>query len=192
MLMPGVLHSEADTLHYIKVHFLHGSKPGKGHKGAEMKYFGGLHGGHVTIEVDSTDYGFNPSGRFHIFPHKHKRHSAWVSSFTAGMPVYSEGNKVTTIIIPLHTKQYTGIRKVLTTYDEKTPYDYAFFGMRCAAAVEDVLGQIGVLRDKTKFRNVCSTFYPKKLRRRLLELAEEKKWKVERQEGRKTRKWEND
>jgi len=184
--------SQTDTSHIIKIHFLYGSKPKKNYKGSEAKYFGGLHGGHVSIEVDSIDYGFVPNGRLHIFPHKRKRHSAFISSNTQGLPVYPDDYKVVIISIPVTQKQYIEIKKILSHYDKIAPYDYAFFGMRCAAATEDVLGQIGILKDKTKLKGVRTTFYPKKLRRRLIKLAEEKGWKLERTTGRKTRKWEKE
>ena len=184
--------AQTDTARLIKVHFLYGSKPGEGHKGTEARYFGGLHGGHVSIEVDSIDYGFVPAGRLHIFPHRNYRHSAYVSSATYGMPVYPADMKVVTIVIQVRQQQYDQLKKTLTAYDSCAPYDYAFFGMRCAASTEDVLGQIGLIRSKSRLWSVCSTFYPKKLRRRLLKMAAEKQWQVIFQEGRPSRKWEKD
>jgi hypothetical protein len=51
----------------ITVHFLYGSKPAKGNKNAETKWFGGKKGGHVTIETGDSIVGFQPGGKCHVF-----------------------------------------------------------------------------------------------------------------------------
>ncbi len=70
--------AQSDTL-FIKVNFLYGSKPLKEFKNSETKHFGGIHGGHVSLELDNLDYSFGTSGTFHIFAHK-KRRSEIMSS----------------------------------------------------------------------------------------------------------------
>ena len=188
-----LVQSQTDTSHFIKVHFLYGSKPLKKFKGkTEMKYFGGMHGGHVTIEVDSIDYGFSPSGRVHMISHPGKHHSQYDGKHTHNQPPYPKGYKVTTFIIPVTEEQYTQIQKIESSYCAKPPYDYAFIGMRCAASAEDILGQLGIVRKKKRFGNVFTTFYPKKLRKRMFKLAKQKNYKIVTQEGRPTRKWEKD
>lgn len=77
-------------------------------------------------------------------------------------------------------------------YLEKSPYDYAFFGMRCASAAYDVLGQLEIVKPHSNFSTVCKNFYPKKLRKKLLRLAKHNSWKITRKPGRPSRKWEKE
>ncbi|MFL5763401.1 MAG: hypothetical protein ACJ77K_05610 [Bacteroidia bacterium] len=182
--------AQSDT---IKVHFLYGSKPLRKYKKTELTYFGGLHGGHVTIEVDSIDYGFSPADRVHIFSHGKSKHSQFTGAYTHHQPPYPEGNKLVTFYIPITAEQYQQIKKIEADYCANVPYDYAFFGMRCSASAEDILGQIGILkRKKRNLKIVRTNFYPKKLRKRMFRLAREKNYRVVMQEGRKSRKWESD
>jgi len=185
-------HAQADTGYFIKVHFLYGSKPLKKYKNTEAKYFGGIHGGHVSIEVDSTDYGFVPEGKFHIFNHRRSCHSAFITRPTHNHDPYTDKDKVTTFIIPVTAEQHYELLLLVSDYCSKVPYDYAFFGMRCAAASQDVLGKIGVVKPRGRLSGIYSTFYPKKLRRRMFRLAKEKHYKVISREGRTTRRWESD
>lgn len=187
-----VLIGQTDTTHFIKVHFLYGSKPLKKYKSTEMKYFGGIHGGHVTIEVDSIDYGFSPSGRVHLFSQNRNCHSQFDGKHTHNKEPYPKGNKVVSFIIPVSKAQYDQIHTIQTCYCSKVPYDYAFFGMRCAASAEDILGQIGIIKKKKRLGNIYTTFYPKKLRKRLFKQAEKKNYTIIKQDGRPTRKWETD
>lgn len=184
--------SQTDTLHLIKVHFLYGSKPLPKYKGAEKKFFGGLHGGHVSIELDSIDYGFSPHGKFHIISHRNKRHSIFHGEPASTTRPYQNGNKVASICIPITTEQYNALKQITCNYCNKQPYDYAFLGMRCAASTQDVLSQIGIVEKRGKLKNICTTFYPKKLRKRMFKLAKEKNYTILYKEGRKSRKWERD
>ncbi|WP_338814872.1 hypothetical protein V9L05_06675 [Bernardetia sp. Wsw4-3y2] len=47
---PFLSYSQDTT--FLKVHFLYGSKPLKSDKNTEQKWFGGILGGHVGIEVE--------------------------------------------------------------------------------------------------------------------------------------------
>ena len=186
--------SQTDSSHTIKVHFLYGSKPLKKYKNkTEMNYFGGIHGGHVTIEVDSIDYGFSPTGRVHLVSHNRNCHSQFNGKHTHNQPPYPKGYKVVSFTIPVSEKQYNQLNKIHVDYLTKPPYDYAFFGMRCSAATEEILGQIGILKKKKRNSKIVRTnFYPKKLRKRMFKLAKEKNYTIVKQEGRTTRKWEKD
>ena len=157
-----------------------------------MKYFGGMHGGHVTIEVDSVDYGFSPSGRVHMISHPKKYHSQYDGKHTHNQPPYPKGYKVTTFIIPVTEEQYTQILKIESNYCAKPPYDYAFIGMRCGAAAYDVLAKIGVLKKFGRVKTYMKIFYPRKLRKRLIKKAKKNNWKLIREEGGNRRKWEGD
>lgn len=185
------LHAHSDTTHIIKINFLYGSKPIKKYK-TEKKAFGGIHGGHVSIEVDSCDYGLSREGKVHIFPHKNKYHGVYRVCRTQGAPVYPVGLKAVTFIIPLSPQQFNQLNQLNQDYSQQTPYDYAFFGMRCAASAQYILGEIGILKKRNRFVTILTTFYPKKIRKRLFKVAKEKNYKTIFQEGSTTRKWEKD
>jgi hypothetical protein len=190
--IPCLVYGQTDTSHTIKVHFLYGSKPLHKYKKTEAKFFGGLHGGHVSIEVDSIDYGFVPVTHFHVFSHRKNLCSGFIQKQTHGKFPYPQGSKFVSFVIPVSTDQYEKIKLILSNYCEQSPYDYAFLGMRCAAATQDVLGQTGIVERHKRFSNIFHTFYPKKLRKRIFKLAKKNHYKMIRQEGRLTRKWEKD
>lgn len=181
-----------DTFHFIKVHFLYGSKPLRKYKDSEDRVFGGIHGGHSTIQVDDIDYGFEPAtNRVHIFSRKEFK-SDFVDKRLNGANLYRKDSKTVTFIIPINDSQYQEINRIHKSYCDTTPYDYAFFGMRCAAATQDILGQIGVVKKKKRRANIATTFYPKKLRKRLFKLAKKYNYQIIKNEGEQTRKWESD
>ena len=185
-------YSQSDSTRFIKVHFLYGSRPKKDFKTTEYKYFGGLHGGHVSIQVGNIDYGFEPTDKVHTISHKHHYKSNFVDNIVNGEMRYDTTSKVTTFIIPLTIEQYNKLNQINQNYCKNTPYDYAFFGMRCASTAQDILGQIGVVRKRKRFNNIVTTFYPKKLRKRLFKLAEKNNYTVVKRSGRPSRKWEKD
>jgi len=177
----------------IKVNFLYGSKPDRHYKNKEIKYFGGLHGGHVSIGIDTTVVGFGRYNGFHIFSHKHNMKGIFkIESINCFMQdtVYC---KYTTFQIALKDSQYYKLKTVINNYlYTKTPYDYAFFGMRCASAAYDILSQIGIFEIKSRWGNILSNFYPKLLRKKMFTLSEQNNYIVTKQPGRISRKWEND
>lgn len=184
--------AQADSSHYIKVNFLYGSKPLRAYKSTEPKTFGGLHGGHVTIQTGDLDYGFRRTNKHtHIFPNK-KRASVFTVRELNGKSRYASDRKTVSFIIPVSRQQYDALNLIHRDYCDSTPYDYAFFGMRCTAATQEILGEIGVLKKRTRFFNIITTFYPKRLRKRIFRLAEAGGFEVIKTEGRPTRKWERD
>lgn len=199
LLVCGILLAcdlHADTI-YIKVHFLYGSKPKREFKDTERDWFGGIHGGHVGIEVDSNYIiDFVPAGTFHVFGHHNNRHSRFatstVKSFWGTFGSDSQDVKRTTVIIPINARQKAQLDSIALAYTSDAPYDYAFFGMRCAAAAYDVLARIGVTEQHSRCGTWRRNFYPKRFRKRLLKEAEEKGWSVRRTEGCDTRVWESD
>ena len=120
------LFSQSDSL-ILKVHFLYGSKPAKHYKKTESKYFGGLHGGHVTIELENIDYGFSPSGKVHIFAHKKNYHGAFGFYDTQGKEPYTNEEKYAIVKIPISKNDAIKVKEIFEKYLELTPYDYAFF-----------------------------------------------------------------
>lgn len=177
----------------ITVHFYYGSKPARGYKKTESHYFGGIHGGHVSLQIDSTVFSFVPAGMpVHIFAHRNKRQSTYISDQAASFLNDTDGCKFTSITFPISDSQYTVIQNLKTLYLDSTPYDYAFFGMRCAAAAYDVLGQAGVVKKRNNFTNVCRNFYPKRMRKRLIRRAKREQLQMVQHDGRKSRRWEKD
>ncbi len=174
----------------IKIHFLYGSKPKKEFKPAERKAFGGIHGGHVTIEVDGMEYGFNPTGiPVHIFPRKKMR-----SDFTE-TPVLERIDgvqKTTTFQLSLSYEQYILLKERIVSYCSEAPYDYAFFGMRCASSTREILEELGYFKNVKNFGSIRRAFYPKRLRKEMFKLAYEKGLVMSSTKGRDTRKWEKD
>lgn len=182
----------SDSL-FVKVHFVYGSKPKSAFKKTEAKQFGGIHGGHVYLELENKiiSYGTN-NGKWHIFPHKSK--SAGRYRIDKDLKWHGDTGKlkITTIVIPITEEQVLKFKKTEKEYFEQTPYDYAFLGMRCAAGAYDVLSKAEVCKCKSRFGIISKNFYPKRLRVKLLKRAQKEKWEVLRQEGRITRKWERD
>ena len=176
----------------LKVHFLYGSKPRKAFRESEEKYFGGIHGGHVTIEVDGMIFGFSPKDGFHYISHYRHRLSSFSERECKEWSKDTASRKYTSIIIPISLDDYLKLKSIRENYLKNTPYDYAFLGMRCAAATADVLSQISIGKKRSKAGLVLHNFFPQPLRRRMLYLASIKKYTVVKHEGRVSRKWENE
>lgn len=192
----SILSYSQDTT-YLKVHFLYGSKPLKKYKDTEQKWFGGILGGHVGIEGDSSKIvNFLPNGKFHWFTKKDKRHSTYavhsVKNFYSILGGNPDSVKKAIIYIPITGLQMQKFDSITTVYLTQTPYDYALFGMRCGAAAHDILGQLGILNNYSYSKTYKKIFYPKKLRKRLFKKAINNGWKIARQDGSIKRKWEQD
>ncbi len=178
--------------HILKVLFRYGSRPARGFEKVEKYDFGGIHGGHVCLGIDSVVIGFDSPNGFHIFPRKKNNKGFWVREEEADFMKDTIKKKYAIVQIPISDAQYLLLHTILAEYIKNPPYDYAFFGMRCASATYDVLSQIGLLEQKTYCRNIKSNFYPKLFRRKILRLAKKHGYKITRLKGRKTRQWEED
>lgn len=181
----------------IKVHFLYGSKPARGYESVEKPWFGGKLGGHVGIEVNHNQVvSFLPKGEYHVFPKDYERHSVFITTtrkhFWETFGGNSEDMKKVTIHIPVTEEQFMKLDSIHQAYMENTPYDYAFFGMRCGAATYELLSQIDILAVKKLKKVSNKIFYPRRLRKQLLALAKENGWKIEKEKGTERRKWEED
>lgn len=187
----------AQDTSYLKVHFLYGSKPLKKYKHTERKWFGGVLGGHVGIEGDSNKIlNFLPKGKFHWIPKKNDKHSTFAEhnydNFYAILDSNSDRVKKTIVYIPITPQQKKKFDSIATEYLREPPYDYAFLGMRCAAAAYEILGQLKIVQPYSDFVTSKKIFYPQKLRKRLLKKAKENGWRVVKQEGSPRRKWDHD
>ncbi len=185
-----------DTV-YLKVHFLYGSKPKKEYAATEAKWFGGLLGGHVGIECDSNQIlNFLPQGEFHKIAKANDRHSTFAlhafDDFYSILGGHSKDAKKTIIYIPISPAQKQKLDSIKVAYLERTPYDYAFIGMRCGAAAYDILGQLNILPSHQVVKTMKKAFYPQLLRTQLLKKATENGWKITREAGTIKRIWEID
>ena len=182
---------------FIKVHFLYGSKPLKKYKNTEKKWFGGVLGGHVGIESeDEQILNFLPKGDFHWFARKKNRHSTYVlhsiDDFYAILGGEPDKVKKAIVYIPVTMQQKQQFDSLSYQYLQKTPYDYALFGMRCGSGTYEILGKLGVLPNFSYWKTRRKIFYPKKLRKRLFKVATKNNWKIMRKKGSDRRKWEKD
>lgn len=173
----------------IRLHFLYGSVPAKGYEKTEPKLFGGLKGGHVSIEANDRVLDFLP-GNCPILPENGKPSGG----FRINKAVYwdTSSTKWVMVKIPLTRAQLESLETIYHSYTEETPYDYAVFGMRCAAASYDVLSEIGLFKKVPEKFNMVKNFYPKLFRKRILKWAEKNNYPVIYHPGRPTRKWESD
>lgn len=182
---------------FLKVHFLYGSRPWKEFKDTEEKWFGGVLGGHVGIEADSSRIvNFLPQGSFHVFKKEKDRHSTYAVHDEAGFYGILGGDpdsvKKAIIYIPVTVQQKQRFDSIVAAYLIQTPYDYALFGMRCGAAGYEILGQLDIVKSYSRKKVAKKIFYPQKLRKRLLKKAAANGWTVVRQEGSPKRRWEKD
>jgi hypothetical protein len=186
----------------VRVLFIYGSYPAKGYKKTERKWFGGIYGGHVGLEIapDSV-LGFRSTEYpCHFFPHR-RFSSIWEIKTLYRMwetfPPHNykvEELKRVVFTIPVTKTQKHKIDSLAIRYLKKTPYDYATAGMRCASATYDILAKSGLFKEYGS-----STWWkiltPKDLRTILFKKArspEGESWKVYQYPGSKRRVWEND
>jgi len=185
-------YSMAQQPHFMQVFFLYGSKPAPGYEKLESPAFGGIHGGHVSIGIDSFDVCFHHVNGYHIFPTRKNLKGAYEQIRITDFLKDTSSYKYTVFKIPIDSSQYSRLENTLTGYLRSTPYDYAFWGMRCAAATYDMLSHAGFFKPRSRFGMMCSNFYPRLLRKKLFRLAKEKHYTVNYQNGRKSRIWEDD
>jgi len=195
MLLPCI--ARCNDTAYIKVLFLYGSKPAKGFKQQEPKWFGGMLGGHAGIEgAQDSVLSFVPNGKFHWVAKKSKLHSRYIidteKEFWQILGGHEDSVKKAIVVIPLTTAQKQKFDSIQQAYLQNTPYDYALIGMRCGAAAYDILAQLDVLKQYGYKKTYSKIFYPQKLRKRLFALAEKNSWAIIRHAGSSRRKWEGD
>jgi hypothetical protein len=178
--------------HLLKVFFRYGSIPEVGYEYVEYAETGGLHGGHVSLGMDSLEIGFSNIGRVHIFPDTETPTGLFYWEYLKDFEDQVADKKYVTYLVPITDQQYTWLRTILMTYLDNPPYDYAFFGMRCASATYDILSQIGLFDRKNRTANIISNFMPRLFRSKMAELARKNGYTVVRVKGRKTRIWEED
>jgi hypothetical protein len=184
--------SFAQETHLLKVYFRYGSIPEIGYEYIEYQEIGGIQGGHVSLVLDSLEIGFTNDNKIHVFARKDLIKGIFYWTYLKDFEDQVAGKKYTTFLVPLTDGQYHKLKTILLEYIADPPYDYAFFGMRCASATYDVLSQVGLFEPKKRVVNIISNFYPRLFRRKMSELARKNGYTVIRVKGRKTRIWERD
>lgn len=180
----------------IRVQFLYGSRPAKKYRDTEKKWFGGVLGGHVGIEADSGRfYSFEVHGKNKLFagrPDNSIFRVETADQFWAVMKTQEDSIKKTTVVIPVTPVQIQKLDSIAAAYQRQVPYCYAVFGMRCGASTYDLLAQIGIFPHYSHFKTCLKIFYPRKLRKRVISMAEKNNWTILHSEGTPKRKWEKD
>jgi len=185
----GSANDSTTTTYLIKLNFLYGSKPAKGFKSTESIYFGGLKGGHVSIEAGGRVLDFMP-GNNPLLP----KNSNPSGGFRLNNSIYwdTTSSKWAFVYVPVTAEQYNKLQLLFDSLSAGTPYDYAIFGMRCAAASYDVLSMIGLFPEMPANKNIAAHFYPKLLRKKIIKWAEKNNYTIQKHEGRPSRIWESD
>ena len=182
----------------IKVHFLYGSIPRLAYRKTEWRSSGGIMGGHVGIELaPNCIMDFMPVGRVHWVARRQNKRSKFAvrtnpDDFWSISGGHSAHVKKATVVIPVNAAQKQVLDSIFTAYTTNTPYDYAFIGMRCAAATHDVLSQMGIMPTYGPHKIYFKIFYPERLRKRLLNKARQENWTVLYQKGSERRRWDRD
>jgi hypothetical protein len=188
--------AQSDSI-IIKVHFLHGSKPKFKFRHEEDRWFGGILGGHAGIEYEPNKIiNFQPKARFHLFAHPSLINSRFSVHDTLSFYEILGGGyssvKKTAVTLRISAQQKARLDSVVLAYSIRSPYDYAFFGMRCGAAAYDLLAQAGVVKHYSFSKTWSKLFYPRKTRRRLEKLARSNGYTVQKVPGSEKRIWEKD
>lgn len=175
----------ADT---VKILFVYGSKP-LNH--GESRWFGGIHGGHVSVSYNNHFVSFVPNGKFRVFPRR-KAVSAFVEEYEGQFVFDTTDSRYLMVSIPVTAAQRRALDSVCKARLDSAEYEYGFFGMRCASAAYDVLSASGIVRSRGRTSCVIRYFYPKKLRKYMLKMANRNSWPMFFRWGRDTRRWESD
>src|SRR5688572_4360940 len=100
-----IFYAQSHDSAMMNIHFLYGSKPKWKYRNVEQKEFGGLHGGHVTLQVNGFDYGFERSGGFHVFSRSKKYKSKFSFVPVDSIKEKHRDKKTATFLIPLSDAQ---------------------------------------------------------------------------------------
>jgi hypothetical protein len=177
----------------IRIHFIHGSFPKKNCEDQRIRV-GGLLGGHVEIEVDSLVFGFEfeHPNQIHIFSKEDP--ALYNSTFTKKTKAFwlqeTEFDKMTSIYIPVSAAQKETLLSKLHRQHLQAPYDYSFFGMRCASSTYEDLVEIGIFSQKSRRQYILNAFYPRLFRNKMWKWANKNNLEVVLKSGIECRVWE--
>jgi hypothetical protein len=155
---------------------------------------GGLLGGHVEIEVDSLVFGFEFEDPNHIHLLSKKDPGSYNSKFTKKTKTFwlqeTSLDKMTSVYIPVTETQKETLLNKLQQHHLEVPYDYSFFGMRCASSTYEDLAEIGIFPLKSRRQYILNAFYPRLLRNKLWSWANKNNLEVVLKSGIECRVWE--
>ncbi|MFM6984198.1 MAG: hypothetical protein ACKOXF_08690 [Chitinophagaceae bacterium] len=180
--------NEAEARDTLKVLFVYGSRPAS--KG-EDKWFGGLHGGHVSISYQKGFVSFVPKVGIQIFKRK-KINSKFTLEYGDYFVFDTIDSRYLIISIPIDSLARIRLDSVINRYLIESPYPYAFFGMRCASAAADLMQKSSIISTKERKPLWRKYFYPRLLRRELIKMARQNAWPMYYRPGRSSRRWEKD
>lgn len=202
LLSVSVLSASAQT-DSVRVLFIYGSRPAAAHRDTEPRWFGGIRGGHVGLQIGpdsvlnfrSTVY--HPCHRFPRSKPRNYRDTFEIRSLHASWEIFPphryniDSLRRAIVVIPLTAAQRAALENTFRRYQAHPPYDYATFGMRCASATYDMLQEAGLVPFH-RHHNWVRFFAPRAFRRTMFRLAKEKGWVVYRFKGGSSRVWEKD
>ncbi len=172
----------------VLVLFVYGSKP---LTSGEEKWFGGIHGGHVSIQYKNKFISFIPNDGFHYISKKNKK-SAFVIEEENYFVFDTTNSRYLIISIPVDSIQKAKLDSVCEQRLKDPVYDYAFIGMRCASAAYELLSAAGIYKTKRLGTLKRKYFYPKLLRKKMIKEAKLNHWHMVYRKGKTSRKWEKD
>jgi hypothetical protein len=172
----------------IRVLFVYGSRP---IDKVEDKWFGGIHGGHVSVSYQNGFASFIPASGIQIFD-QHTINSKFTCEYGNQFVFDTTDSRYLIISIPADSCQYNRLDSCIREFVNKSPYAYTFFGMRCASAAYHLLSLAGVLPELKQSQLWRRYFYPKLLRKELIKMARQNAWPMVYRSGRTSRHWEKD
>lgn len=183
-----VMPVHAMSMDTLRVLFVYGSRPVSKD---EDKWFGGMHGGHVSMSYQEGFASFVPKDGVQIFP-RSKINSKFTCESGDHFVFDTTGSRYLIIGIPIDSLKHITLDSLIKAYLFESPYPYAFFGMRCASAAADLLQFAGLIEHTPKHRLWRQYFYPRQLRKILIKMARQNTWPMLYRKGRSSRRWERD
>jgi hypothetical protein len=172
----------------LKILFVYGSKP---IAKEELKIFGGINGGHVSLKYKEAFASFVHKGSLHLFPRK-KIHADYIVEKDRNFREDTSISRHVIVDIPINDTQAKALDSVISQRLKHPGYDYAFLGFRCASSAYEVLASAGIFKRYSKTKIKLKFFYPKRLRKHVLKQANQHHWHMHWRPGKATRKWEKD
>jgi len=173
----------------IIIHFIHGSIPYR-NCSYTKKRLGGYLGGHIEIEVNNKVYGF----LYNSIPISYVPNTTFNSKFESRSKdkwkIITKDDKVTSVFIPVTKFKKNKLEDLLHTYLTSEPYDYAFFGQRCASSTAEILSDCGIINKFSNIESIIAFFYPRDLRFTMLQFANKNELRVTYKKGIICHKWE--
>lgn len=173
------------------IHFIYGSKPKREFRDIEEKIPGGLLGGHIFIQTGEYYYGFESVNRknIHLFPRK-KFNSIYTKEHISSWSFSHKHEKMMSIELTVVPGTLNKIIAAVESYHQKTPYDYAVLGIRCASSTYQILSEAGFFAFASNLKSMILVPYPSILRNKVLRIATANNYIIKTQVGSSRRIWE--